>query len=187
MSNTSETPESSWSRWRGLLLVVGLALLLRWGVMEPRWIPSESMHPSLEPQDRVLVFKLGHRLEFKPERNAVVVFRTPEALIQAGYDPNAALIKRVVALPGDVISVEDGTLVRNGETVDEPWIAAGMDYTLAERTIGPGELLVLGDNRNASLDSHLWGPLPQGDVIGTAVWRYWPLQGFGPIRAPRLG
>ncbi|MEB3177231.1 MAG: signal peptidase I [Synechococcus sp.] len=187
MTNTSDTPESSWSRWRGLLLVVGLALLIRWGVMEPRWIPSESMHPSLEPQDRVLVFKLGQRLGLTPNRNAVVVFRTPEALIQAGYDPNAALIKRVVALPGDEIAVENGSLVRNGETVLEPWIAAAMEYTLPARTIRPGELLVLGDNRNASLDSHLWGPLPEADLIGTAVWRYWPLAGFGPIRAPRLG
>jgi signal peptidase I len=57
-----------------------------------------------------------------------------------------------------------------------------MDYDLPELTVPPGELLVLGDNRNASLDSHLWGTLPEEQLIGTAVLRYWPLSRFGPIR-----
>jgi signal peptidase I len=56
-----------------------------------------------------------------------------------------------------------------------------MDYTLEPFVVPAGEVLVLGDNRNASLDSHLWGPLPEADLIGTAIWRYWPPARFGPV------
>ncbi|MEB3171294.1 MAG: signal peptidase I, partial [Synechococcaceae cyanobacterium] len=113
---------------------------------------------------------------------AVVVFHPPPALLAAGYDPDAALIKRVVARGGDRVEVREGRLYRNGLPVQPDWTAEPMDYALAPLTVPDKQLLVLGDNRNASLDSHLWGPLPQGAVIGTAVLRYWPLDRFGPIR-----
>ena len=171
-----------WAQMRSLLLVAALALLLRWGVVEPRWIPSESMLPNLQPADRVLVFKLAARLGRSPGLGSVVVFHTPEALRQAGYDPKAALIKRVVALPGDSLSVQNGELWRNGVAVAEPWRQEPIGYELPLQQVSQGELLVLGDNRNASLDSHLWGPLPLPEIIGTAFWRYWPLERFGPIR-----
>jgi len=87
-----------------------------------------------------------------------------------------------VGLPGDRIAVRDGQLWRNGQVVKPDWKAEPMDYDLPELTVPPGELLVLGDNRNASLDSHLWGTLPENELIGTAVLRYWPLDRFGPIR-----
>ena len=104
--------------------------------------------------------------------------------MQAGYDPNAALIKRVVGRPGDQLEVKEGQLIRNGSTIQEPWIADRMDYAMAPVEVPQGELWVMGDNRNASLDSHLWGPLPERNVIGTAIWRYWPLQQFGPLLIP---
>jgi len=181
-----EQRESWRQQLQGLLLVVVVAIVLRWGVVEPRWIPSESMQPGLQPQDRVLIWKLGHRLGLSPKHNAVVVFRTPEVLAAAGYDPDAALIKRVVGVPGDAIAVQGGQLQRNGLPVNEPWIAEAMNYQLEPVSVGPGQLLVLGDNRNASLDSHLWGLLNEDEVVGTARWRYWPLADFGPITAPAV-
>ena len=114
----------------------------------------------------------------------IVVFHPPAALVAAGYDPGAALIKRVVARPGDRVEVHDGRLWRNGAPLEPDWNAEPIDYTLAPFTVPDDHLLVLGDNRNASLDSHIWGPLPRSEVIGTAIWRYWPLQRFGPIRIP---
>jgi signal peptidase I len=111
-----------------------------------------------------------------------VVFRPPPVLLAAGYDPRAALIKRVVAGPGDRIEVRDGILWRNGTAFAQDWRREPMTYTLPAFTVPVGHLMVLGDNRNASLDSHVWGPLPLERVVGTAVWRYWPLSRFGPIR-----
>ncbi|MFM7360313.1 MAG: signal peptidase I [Cyanobium sp.] len=174
---------------RSLLPWLLLALVLRWAVIEPRWIPSGSMLPTLQLQDRILVEKLRPRLHQPIGPGSVVVFHPPPALLAAGYDPNAALIKRVVAVAGDQVEVRQGQLWRNGEAVAHDWAGEPMDYALPPLTVPDGHLLVLGDNRNASLDSHLWGPLPENEVIGTAVWRYWPPGRFGPIRfsAPVVG
>ena len=185
---TSDTPPKApfvtTLRRQVLALVawVAVALLLRWGVIEPRWIPSGSMLPTLQLQDRILVEKLRPKLQLPLEIGAVVVFRSPEVLVQAGYDPKAALIKRVVGRPGDTVEVKEGKLWRNGAPAEPDWAAEPMDYAMAPITVPPKHLLVMGDNRNASLDSHLWGPLPSSDLIGTAVVRYWPLQRFGRIR-----
>jgi signal peptidase I len=163
-------------------LWVLLALALRWLVLEPRWIPSGSMLPTLQLEDRVLVQKLLPRLGVSPGIGEIVVFHPPEALLEAGYDRKAALIKRVVAVGGDQVEVRQGQLWRNEVPVEPDWALGPMGYSLAPLVVPAGHLMVLGDNRNASLDSHLWGPLPETDVIGTAVWRYWPLQRFGPLR-----
>lgn len=170
-----------------LLAWVLLALLLRWAVLEPRWIPSGSMLPTLQLQDRVLVEKLRARLHRPLPIGTVVVFRPPTALLDAGYDPNAALIKRVVAEAGDAVEVRDGVLWRNGAPAPVDWSAEPMRYSLAPFTVPPDHLLVLGDNRNASLDSHLWGPLPRQAVIGTAVVRYWPPSRIGWLRFSPIG
>jgi signal peptidase I len=186
----SPTPEPSSTEPRqgplrqlgSLLIWVMLALLLRWAGIEPRWIPSGSMLPTLQLQDRILVEKLRPRLGGKLSPGTIVVFHPPAPLRDAGYDRKAALIKRVVAVPGDRVEVREGRLWRNGTPLSSDWAQEPMDYALPPLTVPAGHLLVLGDNRNASLDSHLWGPLPADDLIGTAIWRYWPLTRFGPIR-----
>lgn len=168
---------------RDLLLWLLVALALRWMVLEPRWIPSGSMLPTLQLEDRVLVQKILPRLGLNPGIGSIVVFHPPERLLEAGYDSHAALIKRVVAVAGDRVEVRDGRLWRNGVALDPDWAEGPMNYTLPPLVVPPGHLMVLGDNRNASLDSHVWGPLPSQEVIGTAVWRYWPPPS---LRAPSV-
>lgn len=175
-------PSAAKPWWASFLLWLALALLLRWAVVEPRWIPSGSMLPTLELQDRVLIEKVRPKLGQSLPLGTIVVFHPPEALLAAGYDSKAALIKRVVAQAGDVVEVKDGQLYRNGEAALEPWLAEPMDYRFGPVTVPAGNLLVLGDNRNASLDSHLWGPLPSREVIGTALVRYWPWNRIGLLR-----
>ena len=77
-----------------------------------------------------------------------------------------------------------GQLIRNGEVIKETWVEIPMNYEMDEIIVPAESLWVLGDNRNNSLDSHLWGILPEKNVIGTAIWRYWPITKFGPIRFP---
>ncbi len=187
--STEKEPRSSFS-WQNLFLWVIIALLLRWQVVEPRWIPSGSMIPTLQIKDKILVEKIRPRF-FRLKKiplnyQSVVVFLPPEQLVDLGYESNKALIKRVVGLPGDHIKVESGNLYRNGEKIVENWRNAPMLYEMDEIIVPTDSFWVLGDNRNNSLDSHLWGPLPERNVIGTAVWRYWPLSRFGPIRFPTL-
>ena len=186
-SPSSREPKTS-NNWWQLLIWIALALLIRWQVVEPRWIPSGSMLPTLNIQDRILVEKVRPRLDYKLEKSLdfgeIVVFHPPENLVKAGYETNSALIKRVIGLPGDQLEVTQGNLFRNGDLVKESWRKEPINYEMAQITIPKGQLWVLGDNRNNSLDSHFWGPLPEKDVIGTAVWRYWPLNRFGPIRFP---
>jgi signal peptidase I len=90
-----------------------------------------------------------------------------------------ALIKRVVALGGERIAVRDGKVYVNGIALTEPYIAAPPSYTMPERRIPDGSVFMMGDNRNNSLDSHIWGPLPVKNVIGHAVFRFWPLDRLG--------
>jgi signal peptidase I len=182
MKSEAPHPASRWRGWLSLVLWIAVALLLRWLVIEPRWIPSGSMLPTLELQDRILVEKVRPKLQQALPNGTIVVFHAPPVLVAGGYDPKAALIKRVVGQPGDQLEVRDGQLLRNGEPVAEPWRDEPMDYRFGPFTVPQGQLLVLGDNRNASLDSHIWGPLPREEVIGTAVFRYWPLNRLGPIR-----
>ncbi|WP_320676557.1 signal peptidase I [Prochlorococcus sp. MIT 1300] len=171
-----------------LLIWAAIALLVRWQVVEPRWIPSGSMLPTLQIQDRILVEKIRPRIAKSQNKHlrmgSVVVFHPPERLLAEGYEQNSALIKRLVGLPGDVIEIRDGHLWRNKQLIQEPWLNSPMNYQMSPIKVPENELWVLGDNRNNSLDSHFWGPLPEKSLIGTAIWRYWPLENFGPIRFP---
>jgi signal peptidase I len=167
--------------WRSVVITLAVALGIRQFLLEARYIPSGSMLPTLQLQDRVLVEKLRPRLHRPLPPGTIVVFHAPPALVAAGYDPGAALIKRVVAVAGDRVEVKEGRLWRNGIPAEPDWAREPMDYALEPLVVPAGQVLVLGDNRNASLDSHLWGPLPDSDLIGTAIWRYWPLARFGPV------
>ena len=172
--------------WKSFVVWGLLALFLRWQVLEPRWIPSGSMLPTLEIQDKILVEKIRPRLNQsfhkQLKRETLVVFKPPELLVRSGYDKNSALIKRIVALPGDQVEVREGKLFVNKKQINEPWIKEPMLYEMDQIIVPKDSFWVLGDNRNNSLDSHFWGPLNEKNVIGTAVLRYWPIKKIGLIR-----
>lgn len=152
-----------------------IALLLRFFIIEPRYIPSLSMYPTFDVGDQLAVEKVTKRI--RPySRNEVVVFNPPVAFqeIVAGSKGKEALIKRIVAVAGDEVEIKNGKLFVNNEMKDEPFTNEDALYDFGPVTVPQGEVLVLGDNRNHSLDGHIWGFLPTKNVIGRAVFIYWP-------------
>lgn len=167
--------------FRFYLRVVVVSLLIRWFVVEPRYIPSASMVPTLQIGDQLAVEKVS-TLVRTPKASEVILFRPPPAAL-AGQKRTVAgqvFVKRVVAGPGDRVYVHDGAVYVNGQRRYEPF-ADAPKYTLGPLTVPEDSLFVLGDNRNRSFDSHIWGFLPKDHVIGHAILRYWPLDRFGPI------
>ncbi|MBD2234746.1 signal peptidase I [Phormidium tenue] len=183
IESSSTPPRPSPPTGKGILretvetlgLSVLLALGIRTFVAEARYIPSGSMLPTLEINDRLIIDKVSYDFG-DPQRGDIVVFRPPDALGQ-----NEAFIKRLIGLPGDVIEVKNGQLYINGEPQAEPYIAAKPDYQYGPVTVPDDSYLVLGDNRNKSFDSHFWGFLPADHVIGRAVFRFWPPDRLGDL------
>lgn len=154
------------------------AILLRLFIVEPRFIPSLSMFPTFDVGDQLLVDKVSNKLKRPYQRRDVVVFHPSETYVELTGN-NDALIKRIVGVSGDTINVRDGKLFVNGVQQIESYINESPDYNLDDMKVPEGMLLVLGDNRNHSFDSHIWGFLPQENVIGRAVVKYWPLWRLG--------
>ncbi len=136
-------------------------------------IMSGSMEPDLGIGERVLVNKLAYRLG-EPGRGDIVVFRPEE-------NPDGIpFIKRVIGLPGEAVEVRAGTVFINGEPLEEPYIMDRPGYSMPTKTIGAGEYFVLGDNRNNSNDSHVWGTVARWQLIGKASFTIWPPSELGP-------
>ncbi len=155
-----------------------LALLIRSFVAEPRYIPSDSMIPTLATGDRLVVEKISYRFH-PPTRGDIVVFEPPPQLQSLGYSKDQAFIKRVIGTPGEVVQIQDGKVYLNGTPLEEDYIAQPPAYNMPPVQVPEGYLFVMGDNRNNSNDSHIWGFLPQPNIIGEAIWRFWPPNRIG--------
>ncbi len=162
-------------------LSVVLALGIRQFVAEARFIPSGSMKPTLQIDDRLVIEKISYRFN-PPKRGDVIVFQAPQAALDlVGSTRKDAYIKRVIGLPGDTVEVKEGQVFIGGNALEEDYIQAPPAYTWGPETVPEGEYLVLGDNRNSSSDGHEWGFLPRENIIGRAVVRFWPPQRIGGL------
>ena len=175
---------------KNLLIWIAIALIIRWQVLEPRWIPSGSMLPTLQIQDKILVEKVTPKITSKSNlskfRNKIIIFNVPDQLIKAGYETDTALIKRVIGVPGDKVEVKEGKLYLNDIAQDNYISDKNINYSIGPLIVPEQSFWVMGDNRNNSMDSHIWGFLPYEKMIGRAILRYWPLNKLGPIRFPIL-
>ena len=131
-----------------------------------------SMEPSMHSGEFVIVNKLAYKIG-SPQPGDIIVFHPPR-------NPQEDYIKRVIGLPGDQVVITDGGVQVNGQVLDEPYILQPPRYS-ASWDVPEGHLFVLGDNRNNSSDSHNWGPVPLKDVIGKALFVYWPPENWGLV------
>lgn len=192
-SSSIEAPKPSLIQkvWRSqrenvqiLAIALVLAILIRLLIAEPRYIPSDSMLPTLRVGDRLVVEKISYRLH-SPQPGDIVVFHPPAALQELGFKPNEALIKRVMATAGQTLRVHEGRVYRDDQPLQEQYIAEPPAYELAAYTVPAGAVFVMGDNRNNSNDSTVWGALPQENIIGRAVWRFYPFDRLGELQNRR--
>ena len=148
-----------------------LAMIIRTFIVQAFWIPSGSMIPTLEINDRVLVAKFWN-LFFPPSRGSLYVFRYP-------VDPDRDFVKRIIAIPGDTVSIQNGVVYINGEPTEEPYVKNHDRYNMKPVTVPEGKYFMLGDNRGNSQDSRFWGFADISDMRGPVFFRYWPLNRIG--------
>jgi signal peptidase I len=184
-------------------IALGLALGIQAFLIKPYKIPSESMVPTLQVGQRVLVNRIGTHFG-DPEVGDILVFHPPKGaengLDQCGVDhpadqgcPKATpeqadvnYIKRVVGVPGDTLKVVGGHVIRNGKRESDGYIApcqgdeAECSLPRPIRVL-PGHYFLMGDNRGNSDDSRFWGPIPKDSIIGEAFATYWPLDRIGSL------
>lgn len=135
-------------------------------------VDGYSMEPSLHSGEFIIVNKVSYKLG-EPNRGDIVVFHFPR-------NPEQEYIKRVIGLPGDEVAIDDGEVTVNGVSLDESYIKAPPAYE-GKWSVPDESLFVLGDNRNNSSDSHNWGWVPMENLIGKAVFVYWPPTDWGLI------
>lgn len=175
-----EAIETQPPRWRvflrelfeTILLAVVLFLLINALTARVR-VDGPSMEPSYFHNNRVVVSKVSYLLG-DIERGDVIVFPAPP-------NPDEDYIKRVIGLSGDEISVQNGVVFVNGQALVEPYISAPPINNMNPTIVPEDSVFVMGDNRNVSSDSRSWGPLPIDDIIGKAVFVYWPLDKIGVV------
>ena len=166
-----------------------LALLVRSFALASYYIPSGSMEPTLDIRDRLLADRFSYTFKLRePRRGDIMIFKFPG-------DPRQDFIKRVIGLPGERVKIENGTVYINGEPLNEPYIMEPPRYSMEEIEVGKDEYFVLGDNRNRSADSHIWGLVPRKNLVGRAILIYWPINrvrilsnpfnGTEPLSAPQ--
>ena len=196
-----KTPARDWAE--SILKALIILVLIQFFVIQTFFIPTGSMKNTLMEKDFIMVEKVSY-LFSEPQRGDVVVFQYPE-------DPRKDFIKRCVAREGDRVEVNRKKLIINGHELDEPYVhlldQKGNPETVhrfqydrdfyGQHPVPDRAIFCMGDNRNNSLDSRMWGPLPLYRMKGKAFLIYWPLKRFGLIKhqggpfrdvdAPRTG
>lgn len=171
--------ENPWLEGLKTIILSGvLAFGIRSFVAEARYIPSGSMLPTLQINDRLIIDKISYNFH-SPQRGDIVVFSPTDALKAQNFKD--AFIKRVIGLPGDKVEVKGERVYVNDQPLRENYIEDKPNYNFGPVMVPPNQYLVLGDNRNNSYDSHYWGFVPRDHIIGRAVIRFWPLNRAGEI------
>jgi signal peptidase I len=158
-----------------ILIAIVLALFVRTTIVGAYFVPTGSMKPTIGIGDRLIGCKFLYWFS-EPERGDIVVFEPPAE----AHSDVPRYVKRIVAVAGDIVKVEHGTLYVNGEPVDEPYASRPL-YRMSPIQVPEDSLFVLGDNRNNSADGHVWGFLPKDHIEAKIVFRFWPFTRIGML------
>lgn len=172
-----ETTRSSLRSWvRDLILSVFVSIFIIVFLYQPVRVEGTSMLPMLEDQDRLFINKMAYRVG-EIHRSDVVVFLYP-------HDHEKSYIKRVIALPGDDLRIDHGTVFVNGKAITEDYVPGRYadDRSMPEMIIPPREYFLMGDHRSISSDSREFGPVDRDLIYGKAAFVYWPVDQVGVVR-----
>lgn len=164
-------------RWwaRDVFFAVGTAVMIVVFLYQPVKVEGTSMLPELHDQERIFVNKFVYRIE-NISRKDIVVFWYPK-------DASKSYIKRIIGMPGDTVEVRRGLVYVNGRQLEEPYLIDDFkdDRSYPAIHVDQGHYYVLGDHRNQSNDSRMWGLVPEKYIYGKAVFRYWPMSKIGTL------
>ena len=150
-------------------VAVVLALIIRVFLFQFFVIPSGSMEPTLTEGDMIAANKIIYRFS-EPKRGDIIVFKYP-------LNPDRDFVKRLIGLPGEKVQIKNSTLYINGKLVTQPFLPKGLEYPdYGPITVQKDKYFMMGDNRNNSLDSRVWGEMPKENIIGKASLIYWPVK-----------
>lgn len=170
--------------WWEVIKIVVLALVIvlpvRYFLFQPFLVKGQSMEPNFSSGDYLIIDQISYRLS-EPKRGEVIVFKYPLL-------PSQRYIKRVIGLPGEKVEIKGGKVFINGRALDETSYLGNTSFTdekgFTEVTLKKGEYFVLGDNRQASSDSRIWGVVPRDRIIGRVFIRAWPFSALAKIETP---
>lgn len=172
------SPLASTIHWaRDLLISVVIAVIVILFIYQPVKVEGTSMMPALVNQERILINKFVYKLGGGSiERGDMVVFWSP-------HDPSKSYIKRVIGTPGDIVEVNNGTVILNGQVLRESYVPDEYRDTVsyAATRVPEDQYFVLGDHRSSSNDSRTWGMVQRQSIYGKAVFVYWPIEKLGPL------
>ena len=179
---SNETVQRETKEWiHSILVALVLTLIIRTYVVQAFKIPSGSMRPTLLEGDKLFVNKYLYRFEM-PKRGDIIVFKYPN-------DPKKDFIKRLVGLGGETVEIRDGKIYVDNKVLDDPNTFGKFTYYNHDPFGGPGDRVavpadtyfVLGDNSANSTDSRFWGFVPKKNVLGKAIFRWWPPKRIGKV------
>ncbi|MDK2822149.1 MAG: signal peptidase [Clostridia bacterium] len=157
-----------------VIIAIILALIIRTFLFQFFWIPSRSMEPTLLINDRIIVTRFSYWFN-EPQRGDVVVFKYP-------LDPKKDYVKRLIGLPGEKIQIINSKLYINDILVEESYLPEGLKFgDFGPIQVPEGNYFMMGDNRNNSSDSRVWGFVEEDLLIGKAQFIYWPLGRMGRV------
>ena len=164
-----------------IVIALAIFVILYQFIAQPHRVQGASMEPNFQNAEYILTEKVGYYFH-EPRRGDVIVFKFPK-------NKELDYIKRVIALPGETVTLRGGAVVVNGRRLEEPYLTPGT-FTAGHTTlkegaafaVPPDSYVVMGDNRERSSDSREWGTVPKEDIIGRAFFRYWPPSEVGFVK-----